>query len=176
MFLYNLLLMSMHSTSESTTRHSFNHKRPNDFRPCSLTEEIALHHKMYCSHNFYIVPTIFLVRTNGCVCVLRQEHGGNNSSVETETKEWLTGIISYICINCQSSNIESVDHVGVPFFPVARVVQDVVESLCRHVLAHDSHLREKTDIVSLSHSNLKNFSITVEYKVHKVCWAVKNLL
>lgn len=77
----------------------------------------------------------------------------------------LTGIISYICINCQSSNIESVDHVGVPFFPVACVVQDVVESLCCHVLAHDSHLRGKTDIVSLTLSNLKKFSIAVEYKV-----------
>lgn len=97
-------------------------------------------------------------------------------SSNTETKEWLTGIISHVCIDCQSSNIESVDHVGVPFFPVACVVQDVVESLCCHVLAHDSHLRGKTDIGLLTLSNLKNFSIAVEYKVHKVCSALKNLL
>lgn len=52
----------------------------------------------------------------------------------------LTGVISHVGVDRQPSNIIRVDHVGVPLLAVARVMQDIIDCLCLHILTHNLHL------------------------------------
>lgn len=62
-------------------------------------------------------------------------------------RDALTGVISDVGVGCQPPDIVRVDHVGVPLPPVAGVVEDVIDSLCCHVLTHYPHLGHKTQTV-----------------------------
>lgn len=52
----------------------------------------------------------------------------------------LTGVVSHISVNSQASDVVGLDHVRVPFFAVAGVVQHVIECLGRDILAGDASL------------------------------------
>ena len=53
----------------------------------------------------------------------------------------LTGIISDVSVGSQPGDVVRVDHVGVPLFAVAGVMEDVIQRLCRHILTHYPHLK-----------------------------------
>lgn len=54
-----------------------------------------------------------------------------------------TWIVTNICIDCKFSDIEGLDDIGVPFFSVFNVMENIIHSLGGHVLTDHPALYQK---------------------------------